>query len=160
MKKMKNPKEWLYLAIVSIVMIGCSLGESEKGDLKLISSKASDCLWAKSVQVLAENNETLKINSVGDNNYKISHEYTFLNCCLNGGLSISVRQKEDSIFFIEKEEGIGLACNCICPYNLEAVAGPIKNGDYVLCIMRYGLNYKSFEVELNEQTNLSFDILQ
>ncbi len=130
---MKTP---LFAILIAMLFAGCSQPEETQPKVTLGNFSHSECGGFKSESLFADDSqELLVVVHEQQQVYSISHSNVKFNCCLPKGLGVELTLQNDTIYINEKEIEMGL-CDCLCPYDLYFELADLKEGTYVLCLMR------------------------
>jgi hypothetical protein len=126
----------IYLALIIVIILsGCDSSiDLNKSVMEVTSTEYRGCKGLKSTG-LTDSTDLVIISSLADENYKICHYNSSFNCCLPEGIGIEVSLSNDTLYFSEYEKVKG-NCRCMCRYDVEAGIKDIKEGEYVLCMIK------------------------
>ena len=139
-------------SILIIPLLCCCEKENNLTQLYVDQITYGDC---KQGTTKSENAEYIEYRTVNNSYLQIKHINVWFNC-EPGQLLVDVDLDIDTIVVDENEES-SLA-NCVCPYDLCYLIGPMAHAQYIIVIQRSGYLYTQFSVDFNSSTAGVFEV--
>jgi hypothetical protein len=145
---MKSFKILLLVIAIALIFASCENQKTEAFGIKKFAY--SDC------KKLFEQPETIYLKTINSNELTITQSNAVFSCCPDGKLKIESSLFEDTI--ILNEFYTDETCNCLCPYDLEYTLAGLDYGVYIFKIQHKDLQYYTFNLNFNSNTDTSLTI--
>lgn len=138
-------KDWLFVGILLLIAFSCEKQEIQEYYNQKLSFSFSECKNMKSAELYDD--ELVEYKYISGDSLMLVLRNVYFNCCQEeGSLMVDFELCGDSLIFNEYEKEPGV-CDCICPYDMESIVGPIQKKEYRLIIQIGGQEKFSFLID-------------